>query len=177
MEWCQIKISVFIEILHITGKLTHSGTETGIFWDNLVNIIAAEPSPSHQLPQYWICRMNGSRSSMWKGFKYWYLCYLSAKWWLKMHLYLYVFLNKSSMKRFKWKYQLIGLWEIWLWYKISNFQTPIKHRYLEHFFFFCEIAPQVNAKRSHWWSVIFGSGNGLVPSGKMLLLDPMLTQI
>ena len=32
------------------------------------------------------------------------------------------------------------------------------------------------AKKTHWWLVNIGSGNDLVPSGKKLLPEPMLTQ-
>ena len=49
--------------------------------------------------------------------------------------------------------KLIGPWEICL-YEISNFQTPIKHRYLEHFL---RNYPQLNATVPRWWLVNIGS--------------------
>ena len=54
---------------------------------------------------------------------------------------------------------------------ISNFQTHIKDRYLDHFLWNC---PQVNATRSHWWLFKIGSGNGLVPSCNKPLSKLML---
>ena len=51
---------------------------------------------------------------------------------------------------------LIGPWEMWLYYQISNFQTFINYRYLEPFQWNC---PQVNAARPHWWLVKTGPGD------------------
>ena len=71
-------------------------------------------------------------------------------------------------------FELICPWEMWLLPQISNFQTRIKDNYIEYFMWNC---PQVNATRPDWWQVNIGSGNGLVPSGKKPLPEPMLTQI
>ena len=55
----------------------------------------------------------------------------------------------------------------YMWYllpvcTISNFQTHIKDRYLQHFLWNC---PQVNATLYHRWLTNIGSSNGLLSSG------------
>ena len=47
-----------------------SGSESSVYWDNGLNIMAADATAlallDHQQPQYWECRINGSLSSTWR---------------------------------------------------------------------------------------------------------------
>ena len=69
-------------------------------------------------------------------------------------------------------FKLIGPWGIWLLSQISKFQTHFNNKYLQYFLWNCY---QVNATTPHWSLVNIGSGNGLVPSGKKPLTEPMMT--
>ena len=62
---------------------------------------------------------------------------------------------------------------MWLYFKISNFQTHIKNKHLECFLWNCL---QVNVTGPPWRLVNIGSDNGLVPSGIKPLFEPMLTK-
>ena len=55
--------------------------------------------------------------------------------------------------------KLIGSWKMWLSSEISNFQTHIKEKYLEHFL---GIYPSLNETRAHQWLLNISSINGLV---------------
>ena len=68
--------------------------------------------------------------------------------------------------------QLIGPWESWIKFQISNFQTNFSDWWLKFLLWNCS-----HITRPHWWWVSIGSGNGLLPSGKTPLHESMLTQI
>ena len=55
-----------------------------------------------------------------------------------------------------------------------QFPNWFSYWWLRHLLWNC---PDMNVTGLHWWSVIIGSGNGLVPSGNKPLPEPVLTQI
>ena len=67
----------------------------------------------------------------------------------------------------------IGLWEIWIKFKISVFQTNICESWVRYILW---KFPQINDTWHYRWKVNIGSGNGLVPAGNKPLPEPMLTQ-
>ena len=57
---------------------------------------------------------------------------------------------------------------------INNFQANFSYCWLKYLLWHC---PQMNISGSYWWLVNVGSGNGLVPSAKKALPEPVLTHI
>ena len=79
-------------------------------------------------------------------------------------------MDKQDVARFQFNSLALGRWGCNL--KLVNFLWGID--ILNIILWNC---PQVNAPRTHWWSVNIGSGNGLVPSCNKPLPEPMLTKI
>ena len=68
---------------------------------------------------------------------------------------------------------LVGPWEIWMKFYMSNFQGNFIDLWPRYLFWYC---PQINVIRPCQLWVNIGSGNGLVPSSNKPLPEPILSQ-
>ena len=84
----------------VIAMINPSGAEDIIFWENN----GSWRTRFLQKPQYWLCKWNGSLSSMRKNFNY--LCHLAFEKWWKMQIYFPKCNSRTMMPKISEKWQL-----------------------------------------------------------------------